>query len=132
MLVSSPIVRVGQPLGRPILTEFEEFIQLLHELFLPSEEIDQTLGVMRNFESIVPGISFGVIFGKAVDSLSSGYFEEGTILISGIKEFSFGVPNIFVEFRSVQEIILGVGQIENASYLTDSEIVGAELESLAH
>ena len=98
MLISSPIVGVRQPLGGPILTEFEKLIQLFHKLFLPSKEIDQTVGVMGNFESIMPGISFGVVFRKTINPLASGYFEEGTVLVSGIEEFSFGVPDIFVEF----------------------------------
>ena len=56
---------------------------------------------MGDFKSIMPGVSFSVVFGKTIDPLSFGYFKEGTVLVPGIEEFSFGVPEVFVEFGSV-------------------------------
>ena len=98
MLISCPIVRIGEPKGWPVLTSFEEDIKLLSEFRFTSKKLDESIGIVRSVEAIMPCITLDVIVGKYINSLFVGNFLEGSVFVPGLKKFCFGVPNIFVKF----------------------------------
>lgn len=68
MLVACPVVRIGEPFSGPVFTSLEELVQFLDEGASTSEQLNKTLGVVRDIESVMPGVSFDVILRKYVDS----------------------------------------------------------------
>jgi hypothetical protein len=69
MLIAGPIVRVGEPLRRPIAALLEELAQFLHKSISPSEQSNQPLGIVRNIKSVMPGVPLYIIIREYVDSL---------------------------------------------------------------
>ena len=66
MLISGPVIRVGKPKSWPIGTPFEENIEFLGKLFFASKKLDESFGIMRSIEAVMPSISFNVVVGKDV------------------------------------------------------------------
>lgn len=87
---------------------------------------------MRHSKSVMPSISLNIIFGKDIDSFLFGEFNESAILTLRIKESSLFVPNILVEFGSVEEILMQICKIHQFSNLTDPEIIETEFQCLTH
>lgn len=70
MLVTCPIVRIGQIESGPRLAPLKEDLELLHKGLLPSKQLYQTFWIMRSIEPVVPSIPFDIVVGENVKMLS--------------------------------------------------------------
>ena len=85
---------------------------------------------MRSVEAVVPGVALDVVVGKYVDPLPFGDLEKPTRLVPGLKKSGLVVPQVLVKLRTIQKVLLSLGQVEQPRHLADSEVVVAELQGL--
>jgi hypothetical protein len=131
VLVSCPVIGVGQPVCRPVDAPLEKFRQLLNERLFTSKQLDESFGVVRHSEAVVPGVSLDIVVGKDIDPLSFAKFYKGTIFASGIEKFGDRVPHVTVELGTISKVFKGSLIVQEFSYVTDAKIIEAELYCLA-
>jgi hypothetical protein len=131
VFVACPVVGIGEPESWPELAATEKSSKFFQEGCLSSEKLDESWGVVRDCESVMPGIPLNVVVGERIDPLFGWEGEEGTVGIPRIKEFGLVVPQGFVEGRSVQKVFLDRGLIGQGSHLTDPVVVETQLKGLA-
>lgn len=127
MLVACPVVRVRKPESRPVFAVSEELREFLHKVFGSSEQLDESLGIVRHSKPVVPGVSLDVVVRKEVHSFFLGKFDKGPVFAPRVKEGSLLIPHVFVELRTVDKILMHVRKIQQLRNLTDSKVVEAQL-----
>jgi hypothetical protein len=104
MLISCPVIGIWQPKGRPVLAPLEELSELGNKGLLPSKQLNEAFGIVRNGKAVVPSVTLDIVIGENVESLFGGYLDEGVVSELRLEELAFVVPNILVKGRPVCEV----------------------------